>query len=137
MQLIFAFDFTTFSMAICSPTAIYAFYRTATLQLRNQESEELSVRLFLSICLVAAGFIIAFPPTNMWVSLVASSMKLEAMDRFIGASTETFVAVFGQPDSQSETGLGYSHVPCYSYDLPDDDIAVIIEDGKIKACISH
>jgi O-antigen/teichoic acid export membrane protein len=137
LPLIFSFDFTIFSMAICSPAAIYAFYKLATQQLQNQKSEELTARLFLSICLVAAGFIVAFPPTNMWVSLVAGSMRLEAMERFIGASTETFVAVFGQPDSQSETQLGYSHVPCYSYDLPDDDIAIIIEDNKMKACISH
>jgi hypothetical protein len=138
VPLIFSFDFSIISTGIGTPIAIYAFYKMATLSLINQKRAKVTIRLFLAICLAAVGFIVVFPPTNVYVSLLACHVRIQAMDHFIGASTGTFIAVFGQPDSQGETSLDYFNIPSYSYpDVPDNDIAVIIKDDKIKACISH
>jgi hypothetical protein len=61
--------------------------------LRNQEGAGLTVRWFLSICLIVVGFIVVFPATNFWFSLVAGGIKLSAMDSLKGVSIKTFTVV--------------------------------------------
>jgi putative flippase GtrA len=116
--------------------AVFGFYKRIV-RLRNQKRAEVTIRFFLATCLLAVGLIVALPPTNIWVSLAAGALKENAMRCFVGTSTEVFIAVFGQPDGQSETSLDYYDNPFYSYGAPDDDLKVVVRNDTVRACISH
>jgi hypothetical protein len=104
---------------------------------RNRERLELTGSLFITICLTLTGLTIAFPLTNIWIGVPAAGWKYQWMERFKGASKESFVATFGQPAADDDQFLRYGQTPWFSYPLPDDHLDIAVENGRIKAFIWH
>jgi hypothetical protein len=104
---------------------------------RDHEQLDQTGRSFLVICFAIIVLMIAFPLTNLCIALSAGGWKYRWMERYKGASKETFVAVFGQPARDHEQYLSYGNVPWYQYPLSDDQLDVSVENNKINGFIWH
>lgn len=79
-----------------------------------------------------------FPAVNLTVGYYVEVRILHQMQKLIGASAETFLSIFGQPDTKYETTWYYFNIsPWYSLKplIYDEDIVILVERGKIVSCI--
>ncbi len=109
-------DVTVILMAISLPIAVIIFCRRK-IRAQDHETPELKGGLFILICLAIAGLIVTFPLTNFCIGAAAGGWQYRWMERFRGASQESFVAVFGQPARDHGLFLSYDKTPWFSYAL--------------------
>jgi hypothetical protein len=127
-------DVTVVLVATSPLIAVIIFCRK-TFRAEDHETPELKGGLFILFCSAIVVLIIAFPLTNICIGAAAGGWQYRWMERFKGASQESFVDVFGQPTRDHESYLYYGNIPRFSYPHPDGNLFVLVENGRIKGFI--
>ncbi len=104
---------------------------------KAQKKRNFKIRATSYIARAAISFLF-FPLVNLMVGFFSEEMVVWQMRQHIGASRDAFISIYGQPNVKYETTWYYFDIsPWYSRKplIYDENIVILIEKGKIVACI--